>query len=169
MSLGRKLAGGLKDLKESSGAHPGGAIEAHESQCRARVQAREFDRLGVLLDEVEIWTTLPKPSADEAGRIVEKQAGRIEKKIGYLIECFRTIEFNRSESVLQMRSAKPLSDGPERQYFELILTGGWKATLRRYRGSEDDPGRQTVSMSLTMDVLERFVDDLSMILVDRRI
>jgi len=168
VSLGRKLAGGLKDMRGTSGSYPGGVIEAQEGRCRARAQAREFDRLAVLLDEVEVWTTLPKPSAEEVGWIIEKQAAQIEKKICYLVESFRMIEFDRREDVLQMRSTKPFSDGVKRQYFELILTGGWKATLRRYKGSEKDPGRQTVAISLTMDVLERFVDDLSVILMDRK-
>jgi hypothetical protein len=169
VSLGRKLAGGLKDLKGSSKAQSGGTIEAHEGKCRATAKAREFDKLAVLLDEVEVWTTLPELSAEESGPTIETQARRIENKIGYMVEGFQTIEFDRRESILQMRSAMPHSDGEDREYFELVLTGGWKATLRRYRGSEVDPGRHTVAMSLTMEVLERLVNDLSTILLDREI
>jgi hypothetical protein len=169
VSLGRKLAGGLKDLRDSDAIRSGGTIEAHESACRARARVREFDRLAVLLDELEVWTTLPKLPHKETVQILEKQAGSIEKKIGYLVEGLRTIEFDPQGGVLQMRSVKPLADGPERQYFELILTGGWKAVLRRYRGSEVGSGRQNVSMHVTMDLLERLVDDLSAVLTDSRV
>lgn len=167
MSLGKKLAGGLKDLRGSSGAKSGGMIEAHEGVCRAKARAREFDRLAVALDEVEVWTTLPKPAAEEARRVVEKQSRRIEEQIGYLTEDLKTIEFDRADGLLQMRSGEALFNGSEREYFELYLSGGWKAVLRRYRGSEEGHGRQAVAMSLTMEVLERLVNDLSAILEDR--
>jgi len=167
MSLGRKLAGGLKDLQGSSGTKSGGTIEAHEGDCRAKARARELDRLAVALDEVEVWTTLPRPAAEEARGVVEKQSRRIEERIGYLTEGLKTIEFDRADGVLQMRSAQAFSDGSEREYFELYLDGGWKAVLRRYKGSDEGHGRQAVSMSLTMEVLERLVNDLSAILTDR--
>jgi hypothetical protein len=167
MSLGKKLAGGLKDLRGSSGTKSGGTIEAHEGDCRAKARAREFDRLAVALDEVEVWTTLPRPVAEEARRIVETQSRRIEERIRYLTEGLKTIEFDRAAGVLQMRSAETFSNGSERDYFELYLSGGWKAVLRRYKGSEEGHGRQAVPISLTMEVLERLVNDLSAILTGR--
>ena len=164
MSLGRKLIGGLEDLRGAGGVQTGGAVEVHEGKCRASAQVSQFDSLAVLLDEMEVWTTLPKPPSDKVEKIMETQARQIVERIGYLIEGLTIIEFDRGDRIIQMRSAEPFAEGSAREYFELILAGGRKAALRRYKGYENDPGRQPVSMNLTMDVLERLADDLSTVL-----
>ena len=169
MSLGRKLIGGLEGLRGAGGVQTGGTVEVHESKCRASVQVREFDKLAVSIDRMDVWTTVANLPSDKIEQVMESQARRIERRIGYLVEGLTTLEFDRGDKVIQMRSAEPFSERSERRYFELILAGGCKATLRRYKGSEKDSGRQPVSMNLTMEVLERLADDLSAALTARSV
>lgn len=163
MSLGSKLSSALKEI-ESADSKTGRAIEVQDGEWRAKASFRDVDRLAVLSNGIDVWKDVPAQESKPVERRIEAQARKVERKIGYLVERFKTVEFDLGDKILQMRSSEPLRSKGVRYYYELLLIEGWKASLRRYKTVDEVPGREPVAVSLTVDVLERLVDDLAWIL-----
>lgn len=160
MSLGSELSSALKEI-ESADSKNGRAIEVNDGEWRAKASFRDFDRLAVLSTGIDVWKDVPAQESKSVERKIQAQARKVERKIGYLVEPFKTVEFDRGDKILQMRSTEPLRSKGVRYYYELLLIEGWKASLRRYKTVDEMPGREPVAISLTVDVLERLVDDLA--------
>ncbi len=160
MSLGSELSSALKEM-ESADSKNGRAIEVNDGEWRAKASLRDFDRLAVLSTGIDVWKDVPAQESKSVERKIQAQARKVERKIGYLVEPFKTVEFDRDDKILQMRSTEPLRSKGVRYYYELLLIEGWKASLRRYKTVDEMPGREPVAISLTVDVLERLVDDLA--------
>ncbi len=160
MGLGKKLSDGLEDIR---GLEGGGVrtIEVREDGYKAKLRATEVGKLAVLCDMVEVRKDSPAPGPADMGGAMAAQAAAINRKISYLTERFRVVEFDREDSILQMRSSEPLHSNGERHFYELMLHGGSTAVLRRYKSIDGAPGRVGVSADLTMNVLERLVDDMA--------
>jgi hypothetical protein len=161
--LGKKLCEELGKIK-ADGAGKGVEVEVHESGTHAKAVAKEIGSLAVLADAIEVWRTSPPSGVKNVESLLEAQARDVEGRVDYLLERFKTVEFDRGAKVIQMRSSEPQPDKGQLFYYELMLTGGWKASLRRCRSEEGVPGREGVAVNLTLEVLERLIDDLAGVL-----
>jgi hypothetical protein len=162
VGLGVKLSERLREKRTAGNA--GGSVKVSDGGCHAVALVREAGALAVLLDRIEVWRDTAGSGGKKVERVLEEQSKAIVKKIDYLLESLKEIEFDRGAKTIQMRSGRPLRDGGELHYYELMLAGGSKVTLQRYRVGEGEPGRSPVAFSITLDVLERLVDDLEKVL-----
>lgn len=89
-------------------------------------------------------------------------AGALEKRIRGLMEPLRLIEADAARDEAVLRSALPTVRGEKRSHYELRLTGGRKASLKRYAAAIDPTAkRQATPFVLTHEVLGQLIDDLT--------
>ena len=162
MSLGVRLSERLSGKKTAGNA--GAVVEVSGGGCNAAVRVKEAGTLAVMAERIEVWRDVAVSGEVNVERALEEQSKAIVKKIDYLLERVKEIEFDRGAKIVQMRSGRPLRDGEEFYYYELMLAGASKVTIQRYGGREGEPGRKPVPFSITLDVLKRLVDDLEEIL-----
>jgi hypothetical protein len=93
---------------------------------------------------------------------VKDWADRLSRRITYLLEQIGPLEFDEAAGEVLIRSTPPdqLPDGT--QYYELLLQShsGGRLTLRRYRSTKGQAGRQAAVLTMTHEVLLKLTDDL---------
>ncbi|HMP03866.1 MAG TPA: hypothetical protein PKC45_15340 [Gemmatales bacterium] len=76
-----------------------------------------------------------------------------------LLEPLQVIEVDAGQGAAQLRSQSPAARGDDRAYYELMLEGDGRATLRRYLGHADAP-RSPTPFTITRDALAKLITDL---------
>lgn len=89
-----------------------------------------------------------------------ESASQLAQKLSYLNEPIQVFEVDSLAAQAQLRSNPPkaISDGVE--YFEVQLAQSGTISLQRYRNTQDGP-RVTTTFTLTLETLERVIDDLA--------
>ena len=120
------------------------------------VTADRVDSVGAVVRGLDVTRTTPAaeavPLADRAARVAGKVRG--------LSENLRVLEVDPARGEAVLRSDKPAEKGADRDYFEVVLTGPDRASLRRYRAT---PGakREPVAFPLTHDTIARVAGELA--------
>ena len=85
---------------------------------------------------------------------------KLAARLTYLLEPIRPIEFDREQSVLQLRSSPPDRDEDSTSYYELVARRDGTLSLCRYAKKPGDV-RRTIPVNVTREVFFRLVSDFS--------
>ena len=135
-----------KDLPD-----PGGEIRALVGGLQVRLKLSDWDRLGCLLERLEI--------RNPRGGTFGLDAARIEAKVTYLGEPLAVIEAEDGKKTI-LRSAPPRRDGEEVGFFEMVLDRSEGLSLVRYAFDRVRGERSITPAPLTISTLDRLLTDL---------
>ena len=116
----------------------------------------EFDKLGLLLNHIEIKAHHP------ASLLLEAKFERVLHKIRSF-QDFKLIEYNRANTTILLRSRVPKKVGDVIKYYEILLEGGNQLRFGRY---EFDPAigrRRVIPANLARETFEELLVDLEAI------
>jgi hypothetical protein len=131
---------------------PDGEFQARVDGLRVRLQLADWDRLGCLLERLEI--------TEAQGGFLRLDPARIEAKVTYLGEPLAVIEAEEHGKKTILRSAPPRRDGEEVSFFEMVLDRSEGLSLVRYAFDRVRGERFTVPAPLTVSTLDRLLTDL---------
>ncbi len=137
---------------EHGPAGGGGAIHAGDRDVEVRVRLADWDRLGCLLERLELQHTKGQPLRIAPPAIADT--------ITYLGESLRVIETEEARGRAILRSGRPIVRGGKPEYFEVILDPTPGLTLSRYAYDSERGERVAIAAPLTRQALERLVEDL---------
>ena len=129
-----------------------GEILAVDGDLQVRVQLADWDRLGCLLEKLEMKCT--------NGRPFKLNPVRIEKEMTYLGEPLRIIELERYFGKAILRSSPPRMENGTISFFEMILNDAEGLSLTRLAYDRTVGKRSTIPIPFTRDMLERLLADL---------
>jgi hypothetical protein len=130
-----------------------GMIEAVEGNLRISAKMADWDRLGCLLDKLEIQPTHSSS--------LEIDPTDIERKLTYLGEILKVIEKEGNAGKTILRSAPPCIEEEIASFFEMIIDPHQGLTLVRYAYDRREGVRAPIPIPLTRSTLERLIKDLS--------
>jgi hypothetical protein len=117
------------------------------------LEIREIDKLGILLDHLEIKAKMI-PSLPPW-----KQSEILKNKITYLEEDFSVIEDDRSSRTIVLRSNLPRQLENTISYYEILLRGGDQLGFDRYEFDRITDQRQIRPANLARGTFERLLSD----------
>lgn len=153
MTLAKRIAEQLR--QQSTGTLASPRIEANDTGCRVVLSAQRVDSLACSLEDLSV--ELLPPVAIPQDRLAGL-GENLKNRITYLLEPLRVVESDIDGQVVQLRSAKPTVDGPNRCYFEFLVRP-LSVELRRYHSS-DGQSRRAIEMDLTHEVIGRLAQDV---------
>jgi hypothetical protein len=165
MSLGKLIVQHL--LEQSSEQLAAGrrksrySIEAAVGSFQARLELEDGDRLGCLARSVLVERTAVRGATETPPAALRLRAEQVTKHIGYLLEDLDVVEIDCGEGVCQIRSFPPARGEKGICYYELMLEEKGRAVLLRYEKCAGETHRIIKSMNLSLEVLQRLVDDLA--------
>ena len=131
---------------------PAGEIQAMVGDLQVSMKLADRDRLGCLLERLEIKHAQGNPLGFDPIRI----AG----KVTYLGEALAVIEVEGIGKKAILRSAPPRTDGEMVCFFEMVLDRSEGLSLVRYAYDRVRGERLTVPAPLTISTLDRLLTDL---------
>jgi hypothetical protein len=131
---------------------PAGEIQAVEGNLQMRVKLADWDRLGCLLEKLEI--------KNARGGSLGIDPSQIAEKVTYLGEALAVIEGEDDGRKAILRSAPPRTDGELICFFEMVLDRSEGLFLVRYAYDRVRGERLAVPAPLTISTLERLLTDL---------
>ncbi len=129
-----------------------GEILAVDGDLQVRVQLADWDRLGCLLEKLEMKCT--------NGRSFKLDPVRIEKEMTYLGEPLRIIELEKYFGKAILRSFPPRMENGTVSFFEVVLNDAEGLSLTRLAYDRSVGKRSTIPIPFTQDTLERLLADL---------
>lgn len=157
MSLRTELSREIRRLIGTSS--PATVTVSDQSGIRMQVDFTAVDSMSCSLTQIELFVPSMQNAAFDALRT---WADDLSRRITYLLEHIGPLEYDPAAGQVLIRSAPPdkLPDGT--QYYEIALSShsGGNFSLRRYRTTKGQPGRDLVEMTLTHEVLLKLADDL---------
>ena len=154
----------LQELDSLAGQGGTGGWAAASTQrngesVHVRIDLSLIEQLGCQLESV---TVSAASLASASTQDLKDWSQRLAQRLTYLLESIGPLEVDEEAGKLLMRSTQPqkLADGCE--YYELMLsaTGSDSVSLHRYRSTKGVPGRDSVDMTLTREVVGRLAGDL---------
>jgi len=112
----------------------------------------EFDKLGLLVNHIEIKARNPSPLS------LEKQFELLKNKITYLEE-FTLIEYDRTNAALLLRSRVPQGLGNTVSYYEILLKGGKQSSFGRCEFDQAIGRRRVLPANLARQTFGRLLVD----------
>jgi hypothetical protein len=116
----------------------------------------EFDKLGLLLNHIEIKAHNP------ASLLLEGQFEQVQSKIRSL-QDFQLVEYDPTNATMLLRSRVPKKLDDVIRYYEIVLKGGNQLRFARY---EFDPAigrRRVIPANLARETFEELLVDLETI------
>lgn len=132
----------------------GGAGEflATDSYLEVRIQLADWDRLGCVLEKLEM------KCGD--GHFLKLDPVRIEKEITYLGEPLKIIELEKHCGRALLRSFPPRTENGSLSFFELVIDRTEGLSLKRLAYDRILGKRSPTPVPLTRDTLIRLLGDL---------
>jgi len=132
------------------------AVTDEASSWTASITTDRRDAVGCVLWEVALQSAAP------AAGTLDAWADAIAGRVTGLLESLRVHEVDAARNEALLRSDGPSARGDDVYYYEVLLQGTARATLRRFRASRQPTGsRKQVAFTLTNEALARLVEDLS--------
>jgi hypothetical protein len=122
-----------------------------------RLAADRADSVGCLVWELALTRTAEPP----AGLTLASWAAGIAGRAGGLMEDLKVVEVDATRDEALLRSDEPTARGDDRLYYEVLLNGLTRATVRRYKGSRVGGRREQVAFALTHEVLAKLAGDIA--------
>jgi len=131
---------------------PDAEIQAKVGDLQVRLKLADRDRLGCLLERLEIKQAQGNPLGLDPTRIA--------RKVTYLGEALAVIEVEEGGEKAILRSAPPRTDEEWISFFEMVLDRTEGLSLVRYAYDRVRGERLTVPAALTISTLDRLLTDL---------
>lgn len=154
MSLSRRIAAALDDLKAETGGTPC-LISAEDGPHRVSMRIRQANPIAAEADEL-VFETCSTRSLDD----LNAWADRLATRVTYLLEPLALLESDAAGTVVELRSRKPAVRPGVRSYDQVRLDDSGRLSLTRHAFQEADRTRRQTPFTLSREVLERLVDDL---------
>ena len=123
------------------------------------VTADRRDAVGCVLWELTLQCTAPER---RQGVTLGGWAQKAAEHASGLLESLAVHEVDPVRGEALLRSTKPTARGDRRGYYEVLLQGTTRATLRRYEApSQLGARREQVPFALTHDALAKVITDLT--------
>ena len=129
-----------------------GEILAVDGDLQVRLQLADWDRLGCLIEKLEIKCSNGHP--------LKIDPVRIEKEMTYLGEPLRIIELEKYFGKAILRSFPPRMENGTTSFFEMVLDGSEGLSITRVAYDPALRQRSPISAPFTRDTLERLLRDL---------
>ncbi len=127
-----------------------GEIHAGDSDLRLHIKLADWDRLGCLVERVEMKQSRP----------LRLDPDRISREVSYLGEALRVIERDEKNKKFILRSDVPLQEGDRISFYEMAIDIADGLSLVRFAYDRELGERVPVPASLTRDTLERLLTNL---------
>jgi hypothetical protein len=127
-------------------------IVASDGSIQVRVKLADWDRLGCLLERVEVRPT--------QGSSLKIDPLWIEQEIRYLGEPLKIIELEKYQGRALLRSFPPRRENGTAQFFELVIDPREGLSLNRLSYDRSLGARTQTPIPLTRETLERLLADL---------
>jgi hypothetical protein len=124
-----------------------------------QVDFTAVDSMSCSFSEIQLFV----PSLQNATfDTLKKWAEQLSQRITYLLENIGPLEYDPAAGEVLIRSTPPSQLPTGTQYFEIILSSKSSGTfsLKRYRSTKGQPGRDAVEITVTHEVLLKLTDDL---------
>jgi hypothetical protein len=123
------------------------------------VEFTAVDSMSCSFTEIALFVPALQNAAFDA---LKKWAQSLSQRLTYLLENIGPLEFDPDAGEVLIRSTPPSQLASGTQYFEIILSSHTSGTftLRRYMSVKGQPGRQSVDITVTHEVLLKLTDDL---------
>ncbi|MFQ5511382.1 MAG: hypothetical protein ACE5EO_05985 [Candidatus Krumholzibacteriia bacterium] len=132
-------------------------VDVEEDGVQLRVEVEDFDRLGVMLSTVEVRGA-DRVIESDARPSLENQVDRVTSDIRCLSGEFQLIEKDTASLVAVLRTPPPCGD--RAQYFELVLRGGYRLSLRHFTVGENLGARRPCASNMSMQSFRTLVSHL---------
>ena len=157
MSLRNEIASELNRLIGTTS--PATVTATDASGLEMRIDFTAVDSMSCSFLQIELFVPHLRQAAFDA---LKQWADSLSKRITYLLENIGPLEYDPDAGQVLIRSTSPsqLPDGT--QYYEIVLStrSGGNFSLRRYRSTKGQPGRDVVDVTVTHEVLLKLADDL---------
>jgi hypothetical protein len=129
------------------------------SGLELRLELNKVDQLGCALAELALFVPALQGAAFD---VLKQWSQSLSQKITYLLESLGPLEFDPQAGTVLIRSTPPDQLANGTRYYEIMLSsqGAGTFSLRRYRSTKGQPGRDPVDLLLTQEVILKLVDDL---------
>lgn len=157
MSLRDEIAAELTRLIGTTS--PTSVTATEPGGLEMRVDFTAVDSMSCSFSQIELFV----PALQQATFDVLKQwANSLSKRITYLLENIGPLEYDPAAGQVLIRSTSPSQLPHGTQYYEIVLSSksGGNFTLRRYRSTKGQPGRDAVDITVTHEVLLKLAEDL---------
>ncbi len=148
MILAKRITGQLNRVPSGQA----GEIQTVAGDLRIEIKFSDYDRLGCLLNSLEL--------EHSKGGLLALDPLRIEGQVTYLEERLKTIETEGKTGRTILRSAPPRINGNTTSFYEMILDPAEGLSMVRYKYDCQRRERTPVPSSLTRNILERLLADL---------
>jgi hypothetical protein len=155
MTLSQKIAAAL-DARPAIGALPC-HVSVEEGPSRLTLTLTAAGPVGLAFDSLEFATTARPEWSPEALR---GWADRIAARVTYLMEPLVVLEQDKVGGEVALRSQSPTPRLDRRAYYEVRLGPNGALRLARVAFDETTRLRRPAPCQMTIEVLERLVDDL---------
>ena len=140
------------DQLQKGPAEQAGEILATDGDLQVRVQLADWDRLGCLLEKLEMKCTNGHP--------LKLDPIRIEREMTYLGEPLKIIELEKYYGKAILRSFPPRMENGTVSFFEIALDRSDGLSLTRLTYDRSMGTRSATPTAFTRDNLERVLTDL---------
>ena len=155
MTLSRKIVGAVES--HPAGSASSGLVEAESDGSRIKISLSACGFVGLAFRSLEYSTGDP---VDLSTGALRAWGDRLAARVTYLMEPLVVLEVDAEAGVADLRSQVPTPRGDQRSFYEVSLHQKGNLLLRRISFDETTRRRQTVDCQMTLEVLERLVDDL---------
>jgi hypothetical protein len=145
----------IEGIIQQLATHPtgcAGEIQLSAGDLTVRLHLADWDRLGCLLESLDVQSAQGAPLVFDPIRITER--------VTYLGETLEVIEVISGAGWALLRSAPPCTRDGTVSFFEMILDRQHGLSLTRYAVDRERGERTRVSAPLTRHALERLLADL---------
>jgi hypothetical protein len=159
MSLGQSLVQQLRDFlsqeKDSKGGVAPNNFETVIAKIALHLKISDFDRLSFMIEEIVLQNTTNHFSIEQ----LKQRADRLIGRVTYLLEDFQLVEMDGHSGRVQLRSRAPQKDDRYLSFYEMLLSGDGRISLRRYKHDQESQLRSATPMHFTEELLVKLLND----------
>lgn len=159
MALRDDLEQQLLSLHRTGSHMPASLQVSDTSGITVRIDLTQVDSMSCAFSELVLFV----PQLQNAAFDVLKQwATDLSRRVSYLLEKIGPLEFDPANQQVLIRSTPPQQLPSGTQYYEIMLSssGSGAFVLKRFKSVAGQPGRVSVDIQVTHEVLLKLVDDL---------
>ncbi len=141
-------------------------VEEERDGVRAFVEFDDVDKIGTRLRHLHVEGVKPFANAEFDADRLRRQAAEIVRRVTYLTEQIELIELDQHTGKAQLRSKQPQREKERTSFYEILLDGNHKLSLRRYEFSNQTTASRRVGITFEMThyIFNRLVSDLVAVL-----
>jgi len=168
-TFGERLLSRMLAIPQARNHREGGhhsRVEEERDGVRVFVEFDDVDKIGVRLRRLHVESVKPFVDAALDADRLRRQADEIVRRVSYLTEQIELIELDKRTGKAQLRSKLPQRENERASFYEILLDGNYKLSLRRYEFSAEAPASRRIGIAfeMTHDIFNRLVSDLVAVL-----